>query len=67
MATHCAIRVPSLDPIAAALARGGQPLPDSALMILRGGTRAALIAGPDGHRFLAEEQAVLVLRRSSRT
>ena len=64
VATHCAIRVPSLDPIAAALARGGQPLPDSALMILRGGTRAALIAGPDGHRFLAEEQAVLVLRRT---
>jgi catechol 2,3-dioxygenase-like lactoylglutathione lyase family enzyme len=62
VATHCAIRVPSLDPIAAALARGGQPLPDSALMILRGGTRAALIAGPDGHRFLAEEQAVLGLR-----
>ena len=36
-------------------------------MILRGGTRAALIAGPDGHRFLAEEQAVLVLTPNSRT
>jgi catechol 2,3-dioxygenase-like lactoylglutathione lyase family enzyme len=56
VATHCAIQVPSLDPVAAALARSGQPLTGSALMILGGGTRAALIAGPDGHRFLVEER-----------
>ncbi len=34
------------------------------LMILPGGTRAALVSGPDGHRFLAEEAAAL--RRLSR-
>jgi len=61
VATHCAIQVPSLDPVAAALARSGQPLAGSALMILRGGTRAALIAGPDGHRFLIEERPVPAL------
>ena len=56
VATHCAIQVPSLAPIAAALAESGQPLTGSALMILREGTRAALITGPDGHRFLVEER-----------
>jgi hypothetical protein len=55
-ATHCVVRVASLDPTAASLARLGVPLADDDLMILRGGLRAALVSGPDGHRFLAEEQ-----------
>jgi catechol 2,3-dioxygenase-like lactoylglutathione lyase family enzyme len=54
-ATHCAVRVASLDATAAALAREGRPLADDDLMILRGGVRAVLISGPDGHRFLVEE------------
>jgi catechol 2,3-dioxygenase-like lactoylglutathione lyase family enzyme len=62
VATHCAVRVASLDATAAALARRGTPLADDDVMILRGGIRAALVSGPDGHRFLAEEQAVFVLR-----
>jgi len=56
VATHCAVRVASLDATAAALARRGTPLADDDLMILRGGIRAALVSGPDGHRFVAEEQ-----------
>jgi catechol 2,3-dioxygenase-like lactoylglutathione lyase family enzyme len=56
-ATHCAVRVASLDTTAAALARRGTPLTDDDLMILYGGMRAALVTGPDGHRFLVEEQA----------
>jgi catechol 2,3-dioxygenase-like lactoylglutathione lyase family enzyme len=62
VATHCAVRVASLDATAAALARRGTPLADDDVMVLHGGIRAALVSGPDGHRFLAEEQAVLVLR-----
>jgi catechol 2,3-dioxygenase-like lactoylglutathione lyase family enzyme len=46
-ATHCVVRVASLDAIAAALGHD--------VMILRGGVRAVLICGPDGHRFLVEE------------
>jgi catechol 2,3-dioxygenase-like lactoylglutathione lyase family enzyme len=42
VATHCVVRVASLEATGAALAR---------------------VSGPDGHRFLAEEQAVLGLRR----
>jgi catechol 2,3-dioxygenase-like lactoylglutathione lyase family enzyme len=57
VATHSVVRVASLDATAAALARCGTPLADDDLMILRGGIRAALVSGPDGHRFLAEEQA----------
>jgi catechol 2,3-dioxygenase-like lactoylglutathione lyase family enzyme len=57
VATHCVVRVASLDPTAAALARRGTPLADDDLMILRGGIRAALVSGPDGHRFLVEERA----------
>ena len=53
VATHCAVRVASLDATAAALARRGTPLADDDLMILRGGIRAALVSGPDGHRFVA--------------
>ena len=56
VATHSVIRVASLDAIAAALARRGTPLAGHDLMILRGGMRAALVTGPDGHRFLAEER-----------
>jgi len=54
-ATHCAVRVPSLDATAAALAGYGTALADDDLMVLRGGVRAVLICGPDGHRFLVEE------------
>jgi catechol 2,3-dioxygenase-like lactoylglutathione lyase family enzyme len=57
VATHCVVQVASLDATAAALARRGTPLADDDLMILRGGIRAALVSGPDGHRFVAEEQA----------
>jgi catechol 2,3-dioxygenase-like lactoylglutathione lyase family enzyme len=57
VATHSVVRVASLDATAAALARRGTPLADHDLMILRGGIRASLVAGPDGHRFLVEELA----------
>jgi catechol 2,3-dioxygenase-like lactoylglutathione lyase family enzyme len=56
VATHSVLRVASLDATAAALARHGTPLADHDLMVLRGGMRAALVAGPDGHRFLVEER-----------
>jgi catechol 2,3-dioxygenase-like lactoylglutathione lyase family enzyme len=55
-ATHSVIRVPSLDATAAALAARGTPLAADDLMILNGGMRAALVPGPDGHRFLVEER-----------
>jgi catechol 2,3-dioxygenase-like lactoylglutathione lyase family enzyme len=57
VATHSVVRVASLDATAAALTRRGTPLAGHDLMILRGGIRAALVAGPDGHRFLVEERA----------
>jgi hypothetical protein len=50
------LRVASLDATTAALARRGTPLADNDLMVLRGGMRAALVTGPDGHRFLVEER-----------
>jgi catechol 2,3-dioxygenase-like lactoylglutathione lyase family enzyme len=56
VATHSGVRVASLDATAAALAGCGRPVADDELMVLRGGIRAALVPGPDGHRFLAEEQ-----------
>jgi hypothetical protein len=56
LVTHCAVRVGSLGATAAALARHGTPLADRDLMILQGGIRAALVSGPDGHRFLVEER-----------
>ena len=56
LATHCALRVASLDAVAAALARRGTPLAGHDFMTLRGGMRAALVTGPDGHRFLVEER-----------
>jgi catechol 2,3-dioxygenase-like lactoylglutathione lyase family enzyme len=57
LATHAVVRVVSLDATIAALARRGTPLADHDLMTLRGGMRAALVSGPDGHRFLVEERA----------
>jgi hypothetical protein len=57
-ATHSVIQVASLDPIAAALGRRGTPLTGDDRMVLRGDKRAALISGPDGHRFLAEERLI---------
>jgi catechol 2,3-dioxygenase-like lactoylglutathione lyase family enzyme len=57
VATHSVLRVVSLDATAAALARCGEPLTGDDLMIMRGGIRAALVSGPDGHRFLVEEAA----------
>jgi catechol 2,3-dioxygenase-like lactoylglutathione lyase family enzyme len=56
VATHSVMRVASLDAIAAALARRGTPVADHDRMTLRGGMRAALVTGPDGHRFLVEER-----------
>jgi len=56
VATHSVIQVASLDATAAALARRGTPLADEDLMMLHGGIRAALVSGPDGHRFLAQER-----------
>lgn len=55
VATHSAVRVASLDATRAALARRGTPLAGHDLMILREGRCAALVSGPDGHRFLLEE------------
>ena len=60
VATHSVVRVASLDATAAALARSGTPLADDDLMILHGGIRAALVSGPDGHRFLVEERTAAV-------
>ena len=57
VATHSLVRVASVDATAAALARCGRPLAGNDLMILHGGIRAALVSGPDGHRFLAVERA----------
>jgi catechol 2,3-dioxygenase-like lactoylglutathione lyase family enzyme len=56
VATHSVLRVASLDATVAALARRGTPLAGRDLMVLRGGMRAALVTGPDGHRFLVEER-----------
>jgi catechol 2,3-dioxygenase-like lactoylglutathione lyase family enzyme len=56
VATHSVLRVASLDATGAALARRGTPLTGGDLMSLRSGRRAALISGPDGHRFLVEER-----------
>jgi catechol 2,3-dioxygenase-like lactoylglutathione lyase family enzyme len=56
LATHSVVRVASLDATAVALARRGTPLADHDRMTLRGGIRAALVGGPDGHLFLVEER-----------
>jgi len=60
VATHSVVRVASLGATAAQLARRGVPLTSDDFMTLNGGMRAALISGPDGHRFLAEERAATV-------
>ena len=62
VATHSALRVASLDATAAALGRHGIPLAAHDFMILRGGMRAALVTGPDEHRFLVEERAAAATR-----
>jgi catechol 2,3-dioxygenase-like lactoylglutathione lyase family enzyme len=62
VATHSVVRVASLDATAAALARWGTPLAGEDLMVLHGGTRAALVSGPDGHRFLVQEEPPLLRR-----
>jgi catechol 2,3-dioxygenase-like lactoylglutathione lyase family enzyme len=54
-ATHCVVRVTSLDATTAALASHGTLMVEDDVMSLRGGVRAVLISGPDGHRFLVEE------------
>jgi catechol 2,3-dioxygenase-like lactoylglutathione lyase family enzyme len=54
-ATHCVVRVASLGATAAALAPHGTFMVEDDVMELRGGVRAVLITGPDGHRFLVEE------------
>jgi catechol 2,3-dioxygenase-like lactoylglutathione lyase family enzyme len=59
-ATHSVVHVASLDAAADALARRGTPLPSDARMILDGDIPAALVSGPDGHRFLVEERAPTV-------
>ncbi|HTZ30222.1 MAG TPA: VOC family protein [Streptosporangiaceae bacterium] len=56
LATHAVVRVASLDATVLALAHRGTPLAEHNLMTLRGGMRAALVPGPDGHRFLVEER-----------
>jgi len=66
-ATHSVLRVASLDATAAVLARLGTPLSSDDLMILRGGIRAALVPGPDGHRFLVEEAAAAEVSVLTRT
>jgi catechol 2,3-dioxygenase-like lactoylglutathione lyase family enzyme len=58
-ATHSVVQVASLDATARALARCGRPLSSDDLMTLCGDVRAALVSGPDGHRFLVEERVVM--------
>ena len=56
-ATHSVVEVASPEPTSDALARCGTPLPYADRMNLEGGIPAALVSGPDGHRFLVEERA----------
>ncbi len=58
-ATHSVVEVASLDATAGALARCGWPLTGDDVMTLHGDTPAALVSGPDGHRFLVEERTAL--------
>ncbi len=64
VATHSVMQVASLDATAAALVRRGTPLADDDLMLLHSGLRAALVPGPDGHRFLVEERAAAAVTRA---
>jgi catechol 2,3-dioxygenase-like lactoylglutathione lyase family enzyme len=56
-ATHSVVQVASLDATAEALARHGTPLASDDLMTLHENIPAALVSGPDGHRFLVEQRA----------
>jgi len=58
-ATHSVVQVVSLGAVAAAAARHGTPVRSDDLMTLRGGIPAALVTGPDGHRFVVEERTTL--------
>jgi catechol 2,3-dioxygenase-like lactoylglutathione lyase family enzyme len=58
-ATHSVVQVASLDATARALARCGRPLSSDDLMTLYGDVPAALVPGPDGHRFLVEERVAM--------
>jgi catechol 2,3-dioxygenase-like lactoylglutathione lyase family enzyme len=58
-ATHSVVQVASLDATARALARCGRPLSSDDLMTLYGDVPAALVSGPDGHRFLVEERVAM--------
>jgi catechol 2,3-dioxygenase-like lactoylglutathione lyase family enzyme len=58
-ATHSVVQVASLASTAGALARCGRPLSSDDLMTLDGDIPAALVSGPDGHRFLIEEHVAM--------
>ena len=64
-ATHSVVQVASLDATAEALARCGTPLSSDDLMTLHGDIPAALVSGPDGHRFLVEERTAMRHRPAS--
>jgi catechol 2,3-dioxygenase-like lactoylglutathione lyase family enzyme len=66
-ATHSVVQVASLTAIATACARTGTPLTGDVFMTLAGGTPAALVSGPDGHRFLVEERVATVGSAEHRT
>ncbi len=55
-ATHSAVEVASLDATLAALTRFSMPSTRYDRMTLHEETPAALVTGPDGHRFLVEER-----------
>jgi catechol 2,3-dioxygenase-like lactoylglutathione lyase family enzyme len=58
-ATHSVVQVASLDATVGALARCGTPLLRADRMTLHGDIPAALVSGPDGHRFLVEERTAM--------
>ena len=58
-ATHSVVQVASLDATADALARCGTPVSGDERMTLHGDIPAALVSGPDGHRFLVEERTAM--------
>jgi catechol 2,3-dioxygenase-like lactoylglutathione lyase family enzyme len=64
-ATHSVVQVASLDATADALARCGTPLSGDDLMTLHGDIPAALVSGPDGHRFVVEERTAMRHRPAS--
>jgi len=58
-ATHSVVQVASLGETADAVARCGRPLSSDDLMTLHGDIPAALVSGPDRHRFLVEERVTM--------